>query len=181
MLLFAEKFKMSIAIKPISSSEVESLAELSQKTFVESHGHSASPADIQNYIDKHFSIRTLSEALENPRIYFSKIYVDNQLAGYSKLILDEQHPLTDLSPVAKFERLYLLKDFYGLGLGEMLLVHNSELAKKQHQKALWLFVWTENEKGLKFYKKSHFKIIGEHDFKISDQHSNPNYVMLKRV
>lgn len=172
---------MSISIKAISSSEVDSLAELSQKTFVESHGHSAKPADIQNYIDAHFSTDILSEALKNPRTYFSKIYVEDQLAGYSKLILDEPHPFTDLSPVAKFERLYLLKDFYGSGLGEKLLVHNLEIAKNQHQKALWLFVWKENEKGLKFYKKSHFKIIGEDDFKISDQHSNPNYVMLKTV
>ncbi|SDG83914.1 GNAT family N-acetyltransferase [Psychroflexus sediminis] len=172
---------MSILIKALSSSEVNSLADLSVKTFVESHGHSAKPADIQKYTQTHFNTETLSEALLNPRIFFSKIYVDNQLAGYSKLILNESHPATELSPVAKFERLYLLKDFYGLGLGEELLRHNLDLAKSQDQKALWLFVWTENEKGLKFYQKNEFKVIGQHDFKISDKHSNPNYVMLKVI
>lgn len=172
---------MSVTIKAIRSSEVESLAELSQKTFLESHGQSANPADIQNYIWLHFNVEALSKALIDPKIHFSKILVDNQLAGYSKLILNESHSLSEISPIAKFERLYLLKDFYGLGLGEKLLAHNLEIAQSNHQKGLWLFVWTENEKALKFYQKSNFKIIGEHDFKISDQHSNPNYVMLKML
>lgn len=172
---------MSISIKPFSSSEVESLAELSQKTFLESHGHSAEAEDIEKYIATYFNTKTLSEALATPRNHYSKIYVDNQLAGYSKLIVNEPHPLSEISPLSKFERLYLLKDFYGLGLGENLLAHNLELAKKHNQKGLWLFVWTENKKALKFYQKNDFKTIGEHDFKISDRHSNPNYMMFKEL
>jgi ribosomal protein S18 acetylase RimI-like enzyme len=170
---------MQISIKPFSSSEVESLAELSQNTFIESHGHSATATDIQDYIDDHFNTRALLKALNDPNIYFFKIVFDNQLAGYSKLIVDQPHPLTEISPIAKFERLYLLKDFYGYGLGKELLKHNIEIARTHQQKAFWLFVWTENENGLKFYEKNNFKIIGDHNFKISDQHSNPNFVMLK--
>lgn len=172
---------MSISIKAIGSSEVESLAKLSQATFLESHGHSAEASDIENYVDFHFNIEELSKALNDPNIDFNKIYFNNQLAGYSKLILDKPHPFTDITPIAKFERLYLLKDFYGLGLGEELLKHNIEIARNHQQRAFWLFVWTQNEKGLKFYQKNNFKIIGEHDFKISDKHSNPNYVMLKMI
>jgi ribosomal protein S18 acetylase RimI-like enzyme len=179
LLLFAKKQKMQISIKPFSSSEVESLVELGQKTFKESHGHSATEIDIQNYVDYHFNTDTLLKALSDSNIYFHKILFDNQLAGYSKLILDNPHPLTSISPIAKFERLYLLKDFYGLGLGKELLKHNIEIARAHQQKAFWIFVWTENENGLKFYKKNDFKIIGTHNFKISDQHSNPNFVMLK--
>lgn len=172
---------MSISIKQFSSFEAESLAELSQKTFIESHGHSAEAEDIQNYIDSHFNSEVLSDALKDTRNHFSKIYVEDQLAGYAKLILNEPQPLANISPIAKFERIYLLKDFYGLGLGEKLLDHNIKIAKAHQQKGLWLFVWTENEKGLRFYKKNEFKVIGEHEFKISDQHSNPDYVMLKEI
>lgn len=172
---------MSISIKPVSLSEVESLAKLSRETFIESHGHSASQADIENYVDFHFNKENLASALKNPNIHFNKIYFENELAGYSKLILDEPHPLTSLSPIAKFERLYLLKAFYKLGLGDQLLRHNIEIAKNHQQKAFWLFVWTENQRGLEFYKKNEFEIIGKHDFKISENHSNPNYIMLKRL
>lgn len=169
---------MSISIQAINLSEVEMLSKLSRETFIQSHGHSADASDIEKYIDSHFDISSLSTALKDSNIYFSKIYIKEKLAGYTKLILNHSHPSTKLSPISKFERLYLLKDFYGLGLGEKLLEHNIKIAKANHQKALWLYVWTENQKGLRFYEKSNFKIIGEHDFKISDQHSNPNYVML---
>lgn len=172
---------MSISIKAFSESEVETLSELSQQTFLESHGHSAGKKDIQHYMDLHFNTRILSEALENPNIYFNKIYVDNHLAGYTKLILDAPQPSTPLSPIAKFERLYLLKDFYGLQLGNQLLDYNIEIAKFHQQQALWLFVWVENVRALRFYQKNNFKIIGNYDFKISEQHTNPNHVMLKMI
>ena len=172
---------MPISIKAFHSSEVETLSKLSKQTFLESHGHSADAKDIEYYVDTFFNQDTLSQALNEPDIHYSKILVDHQLAGYTKLILNSSQSLTHLNPVAKFERLYLLKDFYGLGLGEKLLVHNKELSKAHHQKGLWLFVWTENLKAFKFYQKSGFQIIGEHDFKISDNHSNPNYVMLKEI
>jgi GNAT superfamily N-acetyltransferase len=172
---------MPITIKAISSSEVESLVKLSRETFIQSHGHSAKASDIEQYVETHFNTEILSEALKDTRVFFNKIYVDAHLAGYSKLILDEPNTNTQLYPIAKFERLYLLKDFYGMGLGEKLLEHNSQIAKLHHQKALWIFVWTENEKGLRFYQKNDFIKIGVHDFKISQQHSNPNYVMLLKI
>jgi len=172
---------LKIKIQAFSSSEVDALVNLSQQTFLESHGHSAKSEDIQNYIENHFTTNLLSQALKDPKIHFKKILVEDELAGYSKLILDVPHPQTPLQPIAKFERLYLLKDYYGLGLGKKLLNHSIEIAQSNHQKGLWLFVWTENTKALKFYHKNNFKIIGQHNFKISANHSNPNYVMLKII
>lgn len=172
---------MSIRIKAFSSYEAECLAQLSTDTFIESHGHTAGEEDIQSYVGLNFNAKKLSEDLQDSRIFFNKIYLKDQIAGYSKLIINEPHPLTQITPVAKFERLYLLRDFYGLGLGEKLLRHNIEIAETHKQKGLWLFVWTGNKNGLQFYGKSNFKSIGQHDFKISATHSNPNYVMLKTL
>lgn len=172
---------MNINISTIHVSEVEMLSELSKQTFWESHGHSADKKDIQLYVERYFNIETLLHTLNEPSIYYRKIIIDNQLAGYTKLILNSSHLLTNIKPIAKFERLYLLKDFYGLGLGKHLLAENMKLAKTHNQKALWLFVWTENYKALKFYQKSGFNSIGNYDFKISENHFNPNYVMLKEI
>ncbi len=170
---------MHLQVLPFCMAEVESLAQLSRKTFIESHGHSADEKDIQAYADLNFSLKKLSADLQDSRIFFNKVYVNDQIAGYSKLIINEPNALTPITPLAKFERLYLLKDFYGLGLGEKLLNHNIEIARIHKQKGLWLFVWTENDKGLRFYQKNNFKSIGKYNFKISEQHSNPNFVMLK--
>ena len=172
---------MSISIEPFSLSEVEVLSEIGKKTFMESHGHSADPKDVQDYIDSHFNKNVLLKELEHPDIHLRKILVKDQLAGYSKLILNSSPTFTQINPIAKFERLYLLKEFYGFGLGKKLLKHNIKMAREYKQKGLWLFVWTENVRAFKFYQKSGFKVTGKHDIKISENHSNPNYIMLKEI
>ena len=172
---------MSINIEPFNSSEVQVLSEIGKKTFIESHGHSADPKDVQDYIDSHFNKSVLLKELGDYDIHLKKILVKNELAGYSKLILNSSPTFTQINPIAKFERLYLLKEFYGLGLGKKLLDHNIKIAREYNQKALWLFVWTENLRAFKFYQKSGFKVTGKHDFKISENHSNPNYIMLMEI
>ncbi len=170
---------MHLQVLPFDLAEVEILAQLSRNTFIESHGHSADKKDIMAYADLNFSIKKLRADLQDSRIFFNKVYMNDQIAGYSKLIINEPNALTPITPLAKFERLYLLKEYYGLGLGEKLLNRNIEIARIHKQKGLWLYVWTKNDKALRFYQKSNFKSIGEYNFKISEQHSNPNFVMLK--
>ena len=172
---------MSIRIESFSLAEVDVLAEIGKKTFLESHGHSAAAKDVQHYIDSHFNRSILLKELNHPDTHLKKLLVDNQLAGYTKLVLNSSHSFTHSDPIAKFERLYLLKEFYGLGIGKKVLDHTINTAIINDQKALWLFVWTENIRAFKFYQKNGFKIIGKHDFKISENHSNPNYVMLKEI
>jgi ribosomal protein S18 acetylase RimI-like enzyme len=84
------------------------------------------------------------------------------------------------SHFAKLERLYLLKEFYDKKLGNALFQFNCDLAKQHSQKGIWLFVWTGNHRAIRFYDKAGFKIIGSHNFKISEDHSNPNHQMLKQ-
>ena len=55
------------------------------------------------------------------------------------------------------ERLYLLKEFYGLGLGKKLFDFNVGLIKKNNQKGIWLYVWIKNYRALNFYEKVAFK------------------------
>ncbi len=66
-------------------------------------------------------------------------------------------------------------------LGQVLFDYNLKLATENNQSGIWLYSWVENERGLKFYKKNGFEIIDEKDFKISENHVNPNYIMFKEI
>ena len=72
----------------------------------------------------------------------------------------------------------MLSDYHRLKLGLELFNFNVQLSKKHQQAGMWLFVWVENTKAIKFYNNFGFKIIGSHDFEISKTHSNPNHQML---
>jgi ribosomal protein S18 acetylase RimI-like enzyme len=71
----------------------------------------------------------------------------------------------------------LLKEYYDLSLGKALFNFNISLAKNNKQSGVWLAVWIENHRAISFYKKMGFKRVGNYDFKISENHSNPNHIL----
>jgi ribosomal protein S18 acetylase RimI-like enzyme len=145
-----------------------------------SHGSSASEDDINSYVAEKYTNEVSQKELADPNNIYHIIYCNGQPAGYSKIIFNVGHPNIPIGNVTKLERLYLLKEFYDLKLGHELLQFNIELAQQNKQAGMWLFTWKGNERAVHFYDKAGFKIIGSHDFKISETHSNPNHQMLLR-
>lgn len=153
------------------------IATLGKQTFFESHGHSASKKDVANFISKTYNEATVLKEFENKNSVYHLLYVDQTLAGFSKIQL--QTPNINISDqnITKLDRIYLLEAFHGKQLGAKLLDFNIKLSKQNNQNGLWLVVWVENHKAINFYKKKGFEIVGVYDFKISETHSNPNHVM----
>ena len=153
------------------------LAVIGKPAFIEAHGHSASEEVINNYVKEKFSEEAFNADLTFPEHIFHIISHNGQPAGYSKIVLNEAHPEISISNIAKLERLYLLKAFYGANLGAALFRFNVDLSKQQGQEGMWLYVWKENRRAIRFYEKNGFKAIGSYDFKLSETHTNPNHLM----
>lgn len=154
------------------------LCDIGKKSFIESHGDSASETDINEYANANYNSGKFTEELSYTKNIYHIIYHNEHPAGYSKIIFNSFHKNISMGNVTKLDRLYLLKEFYNLKLGLELFEFNIELSKQNNQAGMWLFVWKENQRAVNFYKRTGFKIIGDYDFKISETHSNPNYQML---
>lgn len=154
------------------------LTDIGRISFKESHGRSAANEEIEMYLKENYTSDVFKNELNDPQNIYHIIYVDNQPAGYSKIILNVHHANIQKENVTKLDRLYLLEKFYDLKLGYELFNFNIELSKKKNQAGIWLFVWKENHRAVNFYKKTGFEIIGSYDFKLTDTHSNPNHQML---
>lgn len=154
------------------------LADIGRISFIESHGSSADKADIAAYVNENYTYDVFKKEIRDPENIYHIVYFKKQPAGYSKIIYNVGHANITVENVTKLDRIYLLKEFYGLKLGYELFKFNIELSKKNGQAGMWLFVWKENHRAVNFYKKTGFKIIGSHDFKLSETHSNPNHQML---
>lgn len=159
--------------------DVGALTHLARNTFVASHGHSAAPHDIQKYMDANFTEAQLLPELLNKNCIYSLIYLDDSLAGYSKITFNTTHPQITSTQATKLDRLYLDQNFYGKDLGKKLMHHNLQLSQEKLQLGMWLYVWKENQRAVNFYQKMDFKIVGEGDFRITDNHSNPNFIMYR--
>lgn len=166
---------MTVIVKA-GSNDVELLAGIARTSFMESHGHSAGAEDIHAYINDTYSDAAFKEELQNEKNLYHIIYTDGRAAGYSKIALNAS--CEGINNITKLERFYLLKEFYGLKLGRELLGFNIELAKRNGQAGMWLYVWKENERAVHFYTRAGFRITGSHDFRLSPTHTNPNHRML---
>ncbi|MGR3811987.1 GNAT family N-acetyltransferase [Jiulongibacter sp. NS-SX5] len=167
----------SILIRQAFPSDRDLLARIGKQSFIESHGSSAASSDIEEYASLNFtSDNFLEELIDDKNVYYL-IYFDDKPAGYSKIVFNEGHENIAEQNVAKLERIYILEDFYRKQLGSKLFKLNLELSKEKNQSGMWLYVWEGNQRAVSFYQKMGFEIIGSHDFKISDNHSNPNHRM----
>jgi ribosomal protein S18 acetylase RimI-like enzyme len=171
-------FYIMISISKAGAKDSGLLSHLAKISFIESHGKSASAEVINKYADETYNEDAIKKELSDHKNIYHIIYKNEQPAGFSKIIFSYPHSNVPVQNVTKMERLYLLKEFYGSGTGTGLFDFNIELSKQNSQAGMWLFVWKENPRAISFYKKAGFKIIGSHDFKLSETHSNPNHQML---
>jgi diamine N-acetyltransferase len=170
-----------VSFERADKSRAHLLSELAGLTFIESHGHSAKPEDIDNFIAQKYNPDTFTAELINTKNNYYLAYYQNRLAGFSNIIYNFPYADSKMEDIAKLERIYILKEFYDLKLGHHLFEFNRDLAITNNQKGMWLFVWKENERAIKFYKKNGFEVIDNFDYKISETHSNPNYQMFLKL
>ena len=169
-----------ITIRPATVNDSSILSVIAPQAFLESHGHSARPEELQTYIANKLSSDAFYQELTILENLYHIISVNGQVAGFSKIILSANHADIAENPVTKLERIYLLKTCYGIGAGEKLFDHNVRLSREHHQLGMWLHVWKENHRAIAFYRKHGFTVMGDYDFEISPTHFNPNHVMYLR-
>jgi len=170
-----------ISFEKADKSHAHLLSEIAGLTIIESHGRSAKPEDINYFIAQKYNPETFAGELINPKNNYHLAYYQNRLAGFSNIIFNFPYAESKMEDVAKLDRIFILKEFYDLKLGYQLFEFNRNLAREYNQKGIWLYVWKENERAIKFYKKNGFEIIGHFDYKISETHSNPNYQMFLKL
>lgn len=117
-------------------------------------------------MDKAFSIEVLHKELCTLGTSFYFVFMGNSLAGYFKINEGEaQSDIKDYNSL-ELERIYVLAEFQGKGIGRKILDVVKQKAKIKKKKYVWLGVWQLNPEAIKFYKAHDFVIFGEHPYYI---------------
>ena len=166
------------SIRKCTVQDLDSLCKISIETFYQTFADSNTEENMTAYLDSAYNKEKLYEELCNPDISFFFIYVDESLAGYLKI--NEYPSQTDINDIdsLELERIYILKEFQGAGLGQDLLEHTISIATEHGKKYIWLGVWEHNERAKHFYQKNGFYRIGAHSFIVGDD-VQTDYVMRK--
>ena len=168
-----------IEITKIGEEEILQLQEIGRQTFYETFSESNTEENMKSYLEDGFSINKITNELndENAEFYFAKI--DDKIIGYLKLNFGQSQTELKDDKALEIERIYVLKEFHGKKVGQILYDKAIEIAKKKNSDFIWLGVWEENPRAINFYKKNGFVEFDKHIFKLGNDEQTDIMMKLK--
>ena len=156
----------SIDIRRVTLNDVDQLQSVGKQTFSETFSESNTEADMQQYLDEKLSIEKLTDELSNRDTAFYFAAINNNVIGYLKLNSGAAQTELKDGKSLEIERIYVLKDFHGKLIGQLLYEKAIEIAKQTNADYVWLGVWEKNQKAIRFYKRNGFVEFDKHIFKL---------------
>ena len=157
-----------IDIKKVSLSDIDELRSISRQTFLETFADGNTESDMKKYLDENLSNDKLVGELIilDSEFYFASI--QNKVIGYLKINFGQaQTELKDQKSL-EIERIYILKEFHGKKVGQILFDTALQIASRIKADYVWLGVWEKNFRAINFYKKNGFVEFDKHIFKLGD-------------
>jgi ribosomal protein S18 acetylase RimI-like enzyme len=159
---------MKILIRKCDIADIEKLLEISRTTFSATFSTFNTVENMEKYLSRHITREKLLDELKNPGSEFYFAMNDEQVIGYLKLNRGKAQTELKSENSLEIERIYVVKQYQGEGMGKLLLSKAIESARNQDMEFIWLGVWEKNEKAISFYQKSGFKTFDKHLFRLGD-------------
>lgn len=169
----------NISISKIDEANIEQLQLIGRQTFFETFAAANSEQNMQKYLAEEFTADKLTNELKNPdsEFYFAKL--DNLVIGYLKINFGQSQTELQDDKAVEIERIYVLKDFHGKQVGQLLYNKAIQIATQKNADYVWLGVWEENERAINFYKKNGFVEFDKHVFKLGNDEQTDIMMKLK--
>jgi ribosomal protein S18 acetylase RimI-like enzyme len=144
------------------------LQTIGRQTFFETFSAGNTEENMRKYLEEGFTVEKLSAELndQNSEFYFATF--DNQVIGYLKLNFGQSQTEIKEDKALEIERIYVLKEYHGKKVGQILYDKAIQMARLKNVDYVWLGVWEENPRAIKFYKKNGFVEFDKHIFKLGD-------------
>ena len=155
-----------IEIIPIDQDQVTALQELGRQAFTETFAPYNTQEDLQDYLNEGFNELKLLRELNNPDSAFFFAVAEGKNVGYLKINTGLAQTELKVADSLEIERIYVLREFFHLKAGQVLLDKAKKIALEKGMKRIWLGVWEENFRALAFYRKNGFVEFDKHIFRM---------------
>ena len=119
----------NITVQKISISDLPALQKIGRQTFYETFAASNTEENITKYLEEGFSEDKLTTELEDQNAEFYFATLDNEVIGYLKLNFGASQTELKDDKALEIERIYVLQEFHGKKVGQILYNKASEVAK----------------------------------------------------
>ncbi|MBE8720785.1 GNAT family N-acetyltransferase [Sphingobacterium pedocola] len=169
----------SIEIKKVTINDIVQLQKIGRQTFQETFSLGNTIENMTKYLDEGFSIGKLTTEHRDDDAEFYFAALDDKVIGYLKLNFGQSQTELKEDKALEIERIYVLKEFYGKNVGQLLYNQAIQLARQKNVDYVWLGVWEENPRAINFYKRNGFVEFDKHIFKLGNDEQTDIMMRLK--
>lgn len=169
----------NITIRGVTLNDIEQLQVIGRETFSETFSSSNTKENIAKYLEDGFSIEKLTEELNNEHSEFYFAVIDDKVVGYLKLNFGRSQTELQGSISLEIERIYVLQQYHGKKVGQVLYEKSMQVAEDKKVNYVWLGVWEENPRAIRFYQKNGFVEFDKHIFRLGNDEQTD--IMMKKI
>jgi diamine N-acetyltransferase len=156
------------------------LAELGARTFRESSANSRHE-DVESYVAENFTREKLMTCLSVKSTAALILETCGQAIGYALLSPRTPPDQQVRAPHSiQIKWFYILEEWTGRKLGDVLMARCLEHVKYSGFEAIWLTVWRNNERAIRFYKRWGFRKAGVYDFVVG-RDIQEDFLLLRNI
>lgn len=157
-----------INIRRVTPEDINQLQKIGRQTFSETFSVGNTEENMRKYLEEGFSKEKLSTELNDKDTEFYFAELENEVIGYLKLNSGQSQTELKDDRAVEIERIYVLKEFHGKAVGQLLYEKAMQVARQKNADYVWLGVWEENPRAINFYRKNGFAEFDKHIFKLGD-------------
>ncbi|EPD98081.1 hypothetical protein HMPREF1528_02250 [Capnocytophaga sp. oral taxon 336 str. F0502] len=140
-------------ICPAITTDIALLQAIGKQTFYETFAETNTPEDMEQYLTTSFGTAKIQQELSNPDSLFFFVEEENKVIGYLKLNFSSAQTEPQDPNAMEIERIYVLKEFHGSGVGQALYQKAIEVAKERRVPYVWLGYGRRTKEPYVFTKK----------------------------
>ena len=155
-------------LRRVVPTDINLLQQISRQTFHETFSADNTESNMTQFLEEGFSVAKLTREVSDKNTEFYFASQGNEVIGYLKLNFGQSQTEIWDDKALEIERIYVLKEFQGKKVGQILYEKAIQRARQINADYIWLGVWEYNPKAISFYKKYGFKEFDKHIFRLGD-------------
>jgi diamine N-acetyltransferase len=157
-----------LLIRRATIADAPLIASLGVETFVTSFGAQNTPENLAQHLANAFGEDIQKRELMDPVVTYLIAEMNGRTAGYAQVREGEAPAsVTGANPV-EVRRFYVTHEFHGTGVAQALMNACANEARRRGGRTLWLGVWSQNPRAIRFYTKSGYEDVGTQTFLLGD-------------
>lgn len=155
-------------IRKVTIDDLEQLEQIARKTFLTTYASFNTEENMKDYMASNFSTEQLTTQLGDTGCEFYFVMLNDSAIGYIKINFGSSQTDIKDDKALEIERIYVKEEYQGKKIGKLLCDKAIAIAVQKRIEYLWLGVWEENPRAIRFYKKNGFVEFDRHIFKLGD-------------